>query len=176
MKNISLLFASIIVLSIYSSCRDNAKSLEDNSYTNNVTSSLSESPEFDKAGYKMALEYVNNNKYIALDSSKNKLRSSIDIEKDENLLESVASYRFYSKVFFEDYKYTLDPLIKSGKDINISEALFSSLKNEIEDLNLQIKEYIEEGNDPNNLILFIPNKESLDLSLINNFKIKNQSL
>ncbi len=93
-------------------------------------------------------EYVDNNAFIDVDVealvnivANPDLRSSVN--KDDVAKMKAAVYRFYSNVKIEDGYYTCN--IPDGAAINISETVFSALKENLDEMNSAIKVARDEG-------------------------------
>lgn len=94
---------------------------------------------------KTAKDYVDSNEFI--DISLKQLKESPNTRSPNSTVNEAqwkaALYRFYSHVKVKDGKLECD--LTNGKDINLSEELFSFLKVGIEKTNEDIEKYKKEG-------------------------------
>lgn len=127
----------MLLMLFVSGCKAN-KDLED------VKSSISTSQA------KTAKDYVDSNDFI--DISLQQLKDSPNTRSPNSTVDEAqwkaALYRFYSHVKVKDGKLECD--LANGKEVNLSEELFSFLKVGIETTNEEIEKYKKEGR---NLIL-----------------------
>lgn len=95
-----------------------------------------------------AKKYVDENTYIDLDVdalakeiANPQTRATVDNEKQSQM--NAALYRFYSHVKLVDGAYTCD--LTSAKDINVSARVYAALKNNLDDMNADIRKAKEAG-------------------------------